>query len=193
MKLRWQFTLGELLVVIMIVGILIAFLPPVRTPSGGPLHGAASCGNVLEARRLLESGLADVNEHGNMGRTPLHYAANNHHKEVVELLIEKGADVNARERYLCTPLHYALPSIEIVRLLVANGADVNAKDKEGQTPLDYAESNVRQLAAIDADLKAQHKDGHTPLDQAERMDYGEVINFLISKGAIRSPAHRDRR
>jgi ankyrin repeat protein len=83
----------------------------------------------------------------------LHQAAGNSHnrvdlparrrfgKEIVELLIAKGADVNAKSEYETTPLHPAayMGQKEIVELLIAKGADVNAMDDFGDTPLDGVE------------------------------------------------------
>ena len=62
------------------------------------------------------------------------------HKEVAELLIANGADINAKNLTLRTPLLVAaiLGHKEIAELLIANGADVNAKDENGWTPLVYA-------------------------------------------------------
>ena len=65
-------------------------------------------------------------------------------KEIVELLIGGGADVNAKRGDRRTPLHFAAVygHKEIVELLIARGADVNTKievgDYKGQTPLDGA-------------------------------------------------------
>jgi hypothetical protein len=62
------------------------------------------------------------------------------HKEVAELLIAKGADVNAKDEGEWTPLHSAAywGEKEIAELLIAKGADVNAKNDVGITPLDWA-------------------------------------------------------
>ena len=78
--------------------------------------------------------------------TPLHSAVAGGHKDVVELLIAKGADVNAKnDKYGGTPLLHAAGEghKEIVELLIAAGADVNAKlvgggPHKGKTPLDAA-------------------------------------------------------
>ena len=62
-------------------------------------------------------------------------------KVVAELLIAKGADVNAKVDVGGTPLHFAaaLDHKEIAELLIAaKGADLNAKDILGETPLDWA-------------------------------------------------------
>jgi len=62
------------------------------------------------------------------------------HKEISELLITKGADVNAINSVGDTPLHSAARAghKDIVELLIAKGADVNAKDNQGRTPLWWA-------------------------------------------------------
>ena len=60
----------------------------------------------------------DVNVKGGFADgTPLHYAAANGHKEIAELLIEKGADLNAKNVVGMTPLHYATTK-EIADLLL---------------------------------------------------------------------------
>jgi ankyrin repeat protein len=60
-------------------------------------------------------------------------------KEIVELLIAKGADVNVKSGFGQTPLHWACnEGRHVAELLIAKGADVNAKDEEGFTPMDHA-------------------------------------------------------
>jgi ankyrin repeat protein len=74
-------------------------------------------------------------------RTELHRAAEAGMKDMVELLLAKGADANFKDRDRCTPLHYAVRRghKDVVELLIAHGADVNAKDIRGETPLRKAE------------------------------------------------------
>ena len=63
-------------------------------------------------------------------------------KEVAELLIANGMDVNAKDKDRGTPLHHAtwdgVALKEVVELLIAKGANVNAKIEGGSTPLHYA-------------------------------------------------------
>ena len=61
----------------------------------------------------------------------------------VRQLIEKGADVNARDQNQHTPLHNAASrrNTDVAKLLIDKGADVNAKDNYGQTALDMAEAS----------------------------------------------------
>ena len=57
--------------------------------------------------------------------------------DMVNELITKGADVNARKKYEITPLHIAATKgqLNIVKTLIAGGADVNATSISGHTPL----------------------------------------------------------
>ena len=73
-------------------------------------------------------------------------------KDIVELLIAKGADVNAKfEDDGSTPLHLAAwkGHFETAELLIAKGADVNAKIEDGRTPLDRAEeTNNKEITDL---------------------------------------------
>jgi len=94
--------------------------------------------NYEAAAFLIEQG-ANANYVDEDGYTPLWEASNHCDIELMILLLEKGAQVNA-----CTaevsPLHIACDSpfrsLEAIALLVAQGADVNQKDEDGQTPFD---------------------------------------------------------
>ena len=78
--------------------------------------------------------------HRRQDRCRIYKAAKTGNIEVVELLISKGADVNAKGDGGLTPLSRAAKNgeKETAELLIAKGADVNAKTKRGDTPLDVA-------------------------------------------------------
>ena len=88
--------------------ITIAAVMLVGTAFAEPLHDAASNGDLAGVQAQLDKG-EDVDEGDDSWpeMTPLHYAAVEAHKEITELLIAKGADVNANDIDGGTPLDYA--------------------------------------------------------------------------------------
>ncbi|OWZ13574.1 hypothetical protein PHMEG_00013080 [Phytophthora megakarya] len=67
---------------------------------------------------------------GTYGKTALHEAARNGMVDVVSLLLDRGADMNASDNYCWTVLHVAAKSgsVDVVSLLLDRGADMNAVD-----------------------------------------------------------------
>jgi cytohesin len=123
-----------------------------------------------------------------MGRSPLHDVAR---KEVAELLIANGANVNAKDDRESTPLHKLANNgdKEIVELLIQKDADVNAKTKDENvlTPLHNAlmgnggnKEIVELLIAGGTDVNAKDGTGLTPLDYAKR--HPEIANLLRKHG-----------
>jgi len=85
----------------------------------------------------------NVNAGAGGGYTPLHNACVRDHLDMVKLLLNAGADVNAKNIHGNTPLHPACRhkfSMDIVKLLVDAGADLKATNLDGETPLMYATS-----------------------------------------------------
>jgi len=114
--------------------------PPKAKASDWSIYEAARFGKIEAVKQHIAAGV-DVNaKQKYTGRTPLDRAAEGGHKEIAELLIEKGADVNAKKEDGQTPLYSAAlySHKEIVELLIANGAEVNAKNKYGETPLNLS-------------------------------------------------------
>ena len=114
------------------------------TAFADPIHDAAKTGDLAGVQAELDKGVdvdVDDSSWGSWGETPLQLAARYSHNEIVELLIDNGADVNVKGGNLGgMPLHHAAfeGHKEIVELLLAKGADVNAKGWDGRTPVDYA-------------------------------------------------------
>ncbi|MCY4053746.1 MAG: ankyrin repeat domain-containing protein, partial [Hyphomicrobiales bacterium] len=77
------------------------------------------------------------------GIAPLHAAAGYNKPEVVALLLDRGADINALSSFGHTPLHHAAirGTPEVFELLLDRGADIEAIDNGTFTPLDYAVEN----------------------------------------------------
>jgi serine/threonine-protein phosphatase 6 regulatory ankyrin repeat subunit B len=109
---------------------------------------------------------------------------------LAELLIRRGAGVNAKDKDGKTPLHWALEnnSINLAELLIQGGAEVNAQDKDGWTPLHWAaEKNhaavVELLIKSGAEVNAKDKNGKTPLHKATSRNSAAVVELLIKSGA----------
>ncbi len=80
-------------------------------------------------------------------RTVLYVAARSGYEDIVEALVQKGADVNHRQRDDSTPLHVAsfYNQKNIVTMLLIYGADMTLKNIYGNTPLDEADSDVKKV------------------------------------------------
>ena len=107
-----------------------------------PLQVAASCKKVELSciEQLLQKG-ADVNyKSKSNGFTSLHYATSSGSVDVVKLLLDKGADINALDNKGTTPLMLAVKnnSLPIAKLLLERGADVNLRDKHKKNAMSYA-------------------------------------------------------
>ena len=113
---------------------------------------AAKKNSVESAKGLLarDPNLLDARDKD--GSTPLHCAVWKGHLQMVEALINAGADVNAEnenDHWGTTPLHAAAHANQagIAQLLIDHGAEVNAKDREGRTPLFHTTFHKANAAA----------------------------------------------
>ena len=106
------------------------------------IHWAAGAGNIEIVQYLLSD---DISENPSLTRgnnfTPLHAASMHGFTQVVELLIEKGANVNIQtdpQKY--APIHSASfgGHLETIKVLVKNGADVTLRNYRNELPIDTA-------------------------------------------------------
>ena len=110
-----------------------------------PLMLAAIRGNVALSRRLVERG-ARINL---PGWTPLHYAASGPAPELVALLLDRGAEVDAASPNASTPLMLAARygSEASVGLLLARGADAGRRNQRDMNAADFAAEAGRSALA----------------------------------------------
>ena len=120
----------------------------------------------------------------------LYQAAENGQETVVKLLLEKGADIAAKENDGRTVLHTAVSKDReaVVKLLLEKGADIAAGDNSGWMAIHYAaasghEAMMRLLLDQGVDIEARSKIGYTALIVAAGGGHEAVVRLLIEKGA----------
>lgn len=178
-----------------------------RSDEGTSLHGAVLLAtnhpvlSLILARREIEIDGVD-----SKGLTPLHYAALYHRLEHAQLLVQRGANMEARDRNGYTPLRLALMQsygglrLELVQLLICLGADVNTIDNGGSTPLHSAiqlADSVQMVEIVEELLRAGARanqadsNGYSPLHIAAKENHLQIIEWLIELGADTEAAARD--
>jgi ankyrin repeat protein len=106
-----------------------------------PLALACFFGHEEAATWLVNQGASVTLAADNkMGVAPIHAATGGRHTSLLRMLVENGADVNARQQQGFTALHAAAQNgdSEAVRLLLDHGADRELRADSNQTPLDLA-------------------------------------------------------
>jgi len=166
------------------VAVLTLFILGVTSTRAQRTHDAIIKGNLNQLKSLLAEEPKLVTAKDKQGRTLLHIAAAKGQKEVVELLIAKGADVNAKEKSGQTALLAAAMQgyREIVKTLLVNGADVNAKEEAGgKIFLAQVRGNAYKVAVMQA--KGEFVSGMTALMFASGFGHESTVKDLIAHGA----------
>jgi len=132
--------------------LLGAQVPDFTPPT--PLFGAVMHNNTAEAKRLLATG-ADPNEARLLGFPAVFFPVTFRNLEVFRAMVEKGADVQARDASGSTALMWAVfneaGDPTMVEELLRLGLDPNARNQAGETALTWAarRGNTRALAALE--------------------------------------------
>lgn len=155
-----------------------------------PLSWACDYGDVTLVDRLLKAG-ADINHPPeNGGPSSLWAAAYCSHTEIIQHLIERGAEVNWTTESRGSPLYTAasMNSIDIVRELLQHGADVNLKGGFHLRPLNIAAYSgyleiVQMLLdrGIEVNPDEDYRYG-SALGAAARAGHAEIVRLLLKKG-----------
>ena len=151
---------------------------------------AAATGRLDRLRALLDKNPALVKAYSPDGWTALHLNFGN--LEVVKLLLDRGADINAvsKNGFSATPLQgaAAFQKVELARLLIERGANVNCRGEEGGTPLHEAAGNgqiefAKLLLDHGARINAKDNNGKTPLSIALENKQVAMAKFLSRRNA----------
>ena len=152
------------------------------------LHAFAKRGRTSVVEFILDNG-ADPNARDNDNLTPLIRAAIEGHGEMVQLLLERGADIETTFEGNTALIEATLQNNhEIVKLLIQNGANMEARTKDGHTALHLAAANaylkiVQTLAGAGAEINTRDNKLITPLMSAALCDKLWMVELLLIKGA----------
>ena len=157
------------------------------------LLDASEAGDLRRAREILSqrANAVEINCRDDLGDTPLILAARNGHLEMAQLLLEKGADVEATNSSNDTALISASErpdNAAVLKLLLDHGATINHKNELGRTALIEAASigdlqNVVLLVQQNADPNFITGEEESALTFAIVNEYPEVAKVLLDVGA----------
>ena len=110
--------------------------------------------------------------------------------ELIDFLFQNGADVNYRDKFLHTPLFYAIDysDIKILKYLISKGADIETVDLDCLTPLHYAVAHnhlepTKYLLFYGANPNTRSLHSSTPLFRAIGSGNLEIVRHLVDNGA----------
>ncbi len=156
----------------------------------GPLHLAASQGDLPLVRSLVQTYGHDVDARDTYGRTPMHWASEEGRLEVMQYLVEQGADIRIPDGVARTPLHWAAfgGHLVCVIFLREKGAHLNTIDCEQKTALFLASSFghfdvVQFLISQGASVHVKTKYNSTALQIAAKHGHLQIVQHLVKCGA----------
>uniref|UniRef100_A0A672T426 Histone-lysine N-methyltransferase EHMT2-like n=1 Tax=Sinocyclocheilus grahami TaxID=75366 RepID=A0A672T426_SINGR len=160
------------------------------------LHHAAKLGNLEVLMLLLSTGQVDLNTQDSGGWTPIIWAAEHRHIDVIRALLNRGADVTVRDKEMNVCLHWAsfAGSAEIVELVLNAGCPLSSVNLHGDTPLHIAAREgytdcVTLFLSRGADIDIMNKEGDTPLSLA-RCDTPVWVALQINRKLRRGISNR---
>lgn len=154
------------------------------------IHTAVESGDLTQIQSLIDSDTGCLELKNEHGLNPLNLASYLGKAEIVKLLLDAGADINAGDFENSQPLHNAAVSgnVDTLRVLLEHKGNIDARDDYQMTPLHFAlnfrkPEAARFLVEQGADVNARNHHGGTPLIYASFSNDIELIGLLIKKGA----------
>uniref|UniRef100_A0A665VDX7 Euchromatic histone-lysine N-methyltransferase 2 n=1 Tax=Echeneis naucrates TaxID=173247 RepID=A0A665VDX7_ECHNA len=160
------------------------------------LHHAAKLGSLEIVSMLLETGQVDVNAQDSGGWTPIIWAAEHKHVDVIKALLNRGADVTINDKELNVCLHWAAyaGNVDIAELVLNSGCSLASVNMHGDTPLHIAAREgyldcVTLFLSRGADIDIMNREGDTPLTLA-RVDTPVWVALQINRKLRRGITNR---
>ena len=196
-------------IIVLLLGILVV-LPIYAGENENALYRAMMNDDLSEVKKIIKAGNVDLSYHNHDFRSefvnlesPLHWAAAKGYLDIVQLLLDKGVNVNEQNCNKVTTLHCAVrenPNIDVVKLLIERGADVCARTFNDETPLHRVASSwggndsvpdiIQLLLDKGADINALSSSNYMPLHGAilhystsYSSNWSDVVALLIQNGA----------
>ena len=164
----------------------VLLMKPVKAQQS-PLLTAVKNNNLKEVKSLLDKG-ADPNAFDDDSDNVLINAALYASLDCMELLLQKKADPNLKNKLGQTPLMFCTNEADKMKMLVHYGADINARSNSNNTPLLIAcmgsgqYENIKWLIDNGADPLAKNYGKETTLMRAVQLGDTMTVHLLISKG-----------
>lgn len=144
-----------------------------------PLYYAAAEGCLETARLLIDKNANLQSGESVHGLKPIHIATFKDNRDMIELLLDRGSDIESKAHRGQTPLHFAASHGQLVnvKLLVDRKANPAAVDADGKTPLDYAKDHPDVVSYIEDVLQTNLETLklHLVDDVSQSEGYGCVI------------------
>ena len=154
------------------------------------IFDAIKNGNISDVKSITKNNRLSLKERDINLNSPLHIALENQNPEIINYLLDQGADVNHENAWSESPLYSSIRmnNIKIIKIIIKNGGNVNVKNNHGESPLHIAVriGNIEiidYLIAQSADPNAKDNLKFTPLQNAVARGRLDVAKYLISKGA----------
>jgi ankyrin repeat protein/L-ascorbate metabolism protein UlaG (beta-lactamase superfamily) len=158
------------------------------------IHEAARKGDLGAVDSILTADPDLLELRTRAENTPLLLAAWHGHSDLIRFLLDKGADLSARNEREGTAVHYAalFGHQEVLDVLAAEGAAIDARDDGGFTPMTWAcyagnTDLVKRLLSLGADLENRSVSGMTHMHAAAYGGHADVIELLVESGLTCNP------